>query len=124
MGALVAGGDAMTGNVLSLADDLSTNGIEALQLYPATQKLTVNPEAPREMQLEIMRAFNNAPAGITAHQKQLALICAIEELTKAFPHDCQAQNVLSVVATLILGARMLVAVSKAGGGGGDREGIH
>jgi hypothetical protein len=116
MGALVAGGDAMTGNVLSLADDLSTNGIEALQLYLATQKVTVNPEAQHEMQLSIMRVLNNAPAGITLHQKQIALICAIEELAKAFPHDCQTQKVLAVIATMILGPRLLIGVSAAGGG--------
>jgi hypothetical protein len=121
MGALVAGGDAMTGNVLSLADGLSTNGIEALQLYPATQKVTVNPEAQREMQLALMRVLNNAPAGITVYQKQLALICAIEELAKAFPHDCHAQNVLAVIATMILGPRLLLAVSM---GGGDPEGMQ
>jgi hypothetical protein len=111
----------MSGNVLSLSAGISTNGIEALQLYPATQKVTVNREAQREMQLALMRVLNNAPAAITVHQKQIALICAVEELTKAFPPDGQAQNILSVVATLILGARMLVAVSMAGG---DPEGMH
>jgi hypothetical protein len=124
MGALVDGGDAMTGNVLSLAADLSTNGIEVLQLYPATQKVTVNPEAQHEMQLALMRVLNNAPAGITVHQKQIALICAIEELAKAFPHDCQNQNVLvlAVIATMILGPRLLIGVSMAGGG--DPEGMQ
>ena len=75
----------MTGNVLSLAADLSTNGNEALQLDPATRKVTVNRAVQRELQLSITRVLNKAPAGITVHQKQIALICAIEELTKAFP---------------------------------------
>jgi hypothetical protein len=123
MGALVAGGDVMTGNVLSLAADLSTNGNEALQLDPATRKVTVNREVQRELQLSIIRVLNNAPADITLHQKQIALICAIEELAKAFPHDCQNQNILAVVRTMILGPRLLAGVSMKGGGG-DPEGMH
>jgi hypothetical protein len=75
MGTLGDGGDAMTGNVLSLGADLSTNDNEGLQLYPATRKVTVNREAQREMQLSLMRVLNNAPAGINVQQKQLALIC-------------------------------------------------
>jgi hypothetical protein len=81
----------------------------------------INREAQRELQLDIVRVLNNAPAGITAHQKQLALIIAIEELTKSFPPDHQAQNSVAVVATLLLGARMLTAVSAQGG---DPEGMH
>jgi hypothetical protein len=83
----------------------------------------INPEAQHEMQLSIMRVLNNAPAGITLHQKQIALICAIEELAKSFPHDCQNQNVLAVIATMILGLRLLIGVSMAGGGG-DPEGMQ
>ena len=122
MGTLVDGGDAMTGNVLSLAADLSTNGNEVLQLDPATRKVTVNREAQSELQLSIIRVPNNAPAGITVHQKQIALICAIEELAKAFPHDCQNQNVLAAIATMLMGPRLLVGVSMAGGG--DPEGMQ
>jgi hypothetical protein len=57
-----------------------------------------------------------------SHQKQLALIIAIEELTRGFPPDHQAQNSVAVVATLLLGARMLTAVS--GHPQGDPEGMH
>jgi hypothetical protein len=32
----------------------------------------INPEAQHEMQLSIMRVLNNAPVGITVHQKQIA----------------------------------------------------
>jgi hypothetical protein len=122
MGALFAGGNVMTGNVLSLAADLSTNGNEALQLDPATRKVTVNREAQRELQLALMRILNSAPAGITVHQKQIALICAIEELAKTSPHNCQPQNVLAVIATMLMGPRLLIGVSMAGGG--DPEGLQ
>jgi hypothetical protein len=71
----------------------------------------INPEAQRELQLTISHALNNAPAGLTIAQKQLALIVMLEELAKSYPADYQAQNSLAVTSTILLGSRLLTAVS-------------
>jgi len=71
----------------------------------------INPEAQRELQLALSRALNNAPDGISTAQKQLALIILLEKLTELLPPDSQAQNSVAVVATLLLGPRLLAAVS-------------
>lgn len=71
----------------------------------------INPETQRELQLDIMRVLNNAPAGVTYCQKQLALIIVLEELLKGLPVDHQPPALLAVVATVLLGARLLIGVS-------------
>ena len=71
----------------------------------------INPEAQRELQLSLARVLNNAPAGITQPQKQLALIILLEELGKALPAEFQADNTLAVVGTFLIGARILIGVS-------------
>lgn len=84
----------------------------------------INPETQRELELSIARVLNNAPTGMTVHQKQLALITVLEELTKTLPPSFQVDNVLAVMATLILGPRLVTAVSRSDNGDVDPEGLH
>jgi hypothetical protein len=82
----------------------------------------INPEAQREMQLSLSRVLTNAPAGISTAQKQLALIILLEKLTETLPPDHQAANSVAVISTLLLGPRMLAAISVKGVE--DPEGLH
>jgi hypothetical protein len=71
----------------------------------------INPEAQRELLLALSRVLNDAPAGISTAQKQLALIILLEKLTELLPPDAQSQNSVAVVATLLLGPRLLAGVT-------------
>jgi hypothetical protein len=88
-----------------------------------TSHAPINPEAQRELQLAISKVLSNAPTGISTAQKQLALIILLEKLTENLPPDSQAPNSVAVVATLLLGPRLLAAVSMAGRGE-DPEDMH
>jgi|SRR5882724_5940056 len=71
----------------------------------------IDPETQRELQLAVSRVLVNAPTGMTIAHKQLALIMVLEELIKAHPVDHQTQNSLAVITTILLGSRLLTAMS-------------
>jgi hypothetical protein len=74
----------------------------------------INPETQPEPKLAITRVLNNAPTGITVHQKQLALVVVLEELTNTIPAAYPVNNSLALIATMLLGPRLLSAVSVKG----------
>jgi hypothetical protein len=55
---------------------------------------------------------------------QLRSVVDLEELTKNLPPDYQVDNSLAVIATLILGPRLLTAVSRVDNANVDPEGLH
>jgi len=64
-------------------------------------------------QLEFSRVLANAPASITVAHKQLALLMLLEELAKSLPADSQHANSIGVVTTLLLGPRVVAALTAA-----------
>jgi hypothetical protein len=100
---------------------LDTTCLAVSALLAHTQ---INPETQRELQLSIARALNNAPTGVTLHQKQLALIIVHRGTHQILPPGNQVDNSLAVIATLILGPRLLTAVSRTDSVDVDPEGLH
>lgn len=66
-------------------------------------------EGLAELISKIGRVLINDPSNTPV--KQLALIAILEELIKAHPVDFQANNLLAVVEVLLVGPRILLAVS-------------
>lgn len=90
---------------------LAGNLLGAAFMVSADVRRQVNPESQRELQLAISRVLNDALA-INTPQKQLALLAVLEKLTENFPPDCQAQNSVAVLATLLFGPTMLTAITQ------------
>ncbi len=67
------------------------------------------PDNLAELISKVGRVLVNDPSNLQV--KQLALIAVLEELIKTFPHDFQANNLLAVVEVLLVGPRILLAVS-------------
>jgi hypothetical protein len=91
---------------------LAGNLLGAVFTVSADGRRQINPESQRELQRSISRVLNNAPTGITTAQKQLALLAVLEKLTENLPRDCQAQNSVAVLATLLLGPTLLAAITE------------
>jgi hypothetical protein len=73
----------------------------------------INPEAQREFQLAVSRVVANHETNLTLPQKQLGLICVLDELVRTMPGEYQGTNTLAVIATMLLGSRLLTAISTA-----------
>jgi hypothetical protein len=76
------------------------------------------------LQLAVARVLTNAPAGITLHQKQLALIMVLDQLSRLLPLDNQVPNSFAVMATIVLGPRLVTAVSGKDVDSTDPDGLH
>jgi hypothetical protein len=59
----------------------------------------------------ISQVLTNAPTGNMVAHKQLVLVIVLKELIKADPPDAEMQNSLAVISTILLGSRLLTAVS-------------
>jgi hypothetical protein len=75
---------------------------------PARPEIRLHPA-----QFAVSRLIANHPTGLSLPQKQLALICVLEELVNGMPGDYQNSNILAVISTLLLGSRLLTAISGA-----------
>ena len=65
----------------------------------------------RKMGYHEQDAWAKAPAGIMAAHEQLALLTLLEELAKSLPADSQHANSIGVVTTLLLGPRIVAALT-------------